>query len=72
MILNYKLGKYIKFTKKMFDEEELFNWRAGMGDIDGIYCLECGDQITVGYSWNGLCVVCAETYLNMETQPDER
>jgi len=30
------------------------------------FCKECGRPINEGYSWNGLCVVCAEEYLNDE------
>jgi len=28
--------------------------------IDGIYCRQCGHQITEGYSYKGYCAVCAE------------
>lgn len=29
-------------------------------------CKQCGAAINNGYSWNGLCVVCSEPYLNPE------
>lgn len=35
-------------------------------EVDGIYCRECGAQITTGYSWEGYCVVCAEKHIGEE------
>jgi hypothetical protein len=28
------------------------------------FCRQCGLAINQGYSWNGLCVVCARPYLD--------
>ena len=29
-------------------------------NIDGIFCRQCGFDITEGYSWRGYCNICAE------------
>jgi hypothetical protein len=28
------------------------------------YCKQCGTPINAGFTWNGLCVVCSEPFLN--------
>ena len=35
---------------------------SSMNKIDGIYCRDCGKDITKGYSRNGRCVVCDEKH----------
>jgi len=36
------------------------------------FCIKCGRPINNGYSWKGLCVVCAEPYLNPEYQSETK
>jgi len=38
--------------------------------IDGIYCRQCGYQITIGYSYKGYCAVCAETIIGCESNEE--